>query len=81
MDIKALTPEEEAELEALKKSPLVALARKEQRLKYRRKQILYTLRAMEKRGQLIAEAGGIDALAALERDTECIEDVLSKEDK
>ena len=57
MEIKALTIEEEAELESLKKSPYVALARKEQRLKYRRKQALYTLRNMEKRGKVLAEMG------------------------
>jgi hypothetical protein len=71
MEIKALTIEEEAELESLKKSPYVALARKEQRLKYRRKQALYTLRNMEKRGKVLAEMGiTFNVLEALERETE-----------
>lgn len=71
MEIKALTIEEEAELERLKKSPYVALARKEHRLKYRRKQALYTLRNMEKRGKVLAEMGvTFNVLEALERETE-----------
>jgi hypothetical protein len=74
MEVKALTLEEEAELEALKKSRFVALARKEQRIKYRRKQMLYTLRNMEKRGKVLAEMGiTARALDELDRDTDCIE--------
>ena len=45
----------ETEIAALKQSPRVALARAEQkekyRIKYRRRQYLYTLRALEKRGR------------------------------
>ena len=74
MEIKALTLEEEAELEALKQSPYVALARKEQRIKYRRKQMLYQLRNMEKRGKVLSKMGITSrTLDELDRDTDCIE--------
>lgn len=47
----------EQEIERLRKSPLVALARKEQRLKYQRRQVLYNLRNLEKKGMELAKAG------------------------
>lgn len=46
-----------AEVERLKASPHVKLARKEQRLKYKQRQFLYTLRNLEKRGKIL-EANG-----------------------
>ena len=49
--------EVEQEIERLTKSPMVALARKELRIKYRRRQYLYQLRNLEKRGQELAEQG------------------------
>lgn len=53
-----LTDEQvEAEIERLTASPLVALARREQRIKYRRRQYLYQLRDLEKKGKALAEAG------------------------
>lgn len=53
-----LTDEQvEAEIERLRVSPLVALARREQRIKYRRRQYLYKLRDLEKKGKALAEAG------------------------
>lgn len=45
------------EVERLKASPHVKLARKEQRLKYKQRQFLYTLRNLEKRGKIL-EANG-----------------------
>ena len=52
-----LTDEEvEKEIERLTKSQAVALARREQRLKYRR-QFLYQLRDLEKKGKALMEAG------------------------
>ena len=83
MEVKALSIEEEAELNGLKKSPYVALARKEQRLKYRRKQALYTLRAMEKRGRVLAELGiTFNILEELERETDgLIEEEANAENK
>lgn len=53
-----LTDEQvEMEIERLNKSPLVALARREQRIKYRRRQYLYQLRDLEKRGKALEESG------------------------
>lgn len=49
--------EVEQEIERLNKSPLVALAKKEQAIKYKRRQYLYKLRGLEKRGQELAEQG------------------------
>ena len=58
--------EVEAEIERLAKSEAVKLARREQRIKYRRRQQLYTLRAFEKRGkQLMAEGVTMEALDIL----------------
>lgn len=53
-----LTDEQvEKEIERLRKSPLVKLARKELRLKYKRRQFLYQLRDLEKRGKKLQESG------------------------
>ena len=49
--------EVEAEIESLRTSPMVQLARKEQHLQYKRRQVLYNLRNLEKRGQKLAERG------------------------
>ncbi len=58
-DERFLTDEEvEVEIQLLKNSEHVKLARKEQRIKYKRRQELYTLRALEKRGAEL-EAQGI----------------------
>ena len=47
----------EEEIARLTNTEEVKLARREQRLKYKRRQQLYTLRALEKRGKELAEAG------------------------
>ena len=53
-----LTDEEvEAEIARLNASEAVALARRELRLKYRRRQRLYQLRDLEKKGKALMEAG------------------------
>jgi hypothetical protein len=53
-----LTDEQvEAEIERLNKSEAVALARRETRLKYRRRQRLYQLRDLEKKGKALMAAG------------------------
>ena len=53
-----LTDEQvEQEIERLRQSPLVALARREQRIRYRRRQFLYTLRDLEKKGRALERAG------------------------
>lgn len=49
--------EVEIEIESLKTSPMVQLARKEQRLKYKQRQVLYQLRNLEKRGCQLADKG------------------------
>jgi hypothetical protein len=53
-----LTDDEvEAEIERLTASEAVALARREARLKYRRRQFLYQLRDLEKKGKALLAAG------------------------
>ena len=62
-----LTDEQvEQEIERLRQSPLVALARREQRIRYRRRQFLYTLRDLEKKGKALERAGiNMEVLNAL----------------
>lgn len=53
-----LTDEQvEAEIERLNKSEAVALARRKARLDYRRRQYLYQLRDLEKKGKALMDAG------------------------
>ena len=53
-----LTDDEvEQEIERLTQSPYVALARIEQRIRYRRRQFLYTLRDLEKKGKALEKSG------------------------
>lgn len=53
-----LTDEEvEAEIERLSASEAVALARRKARLEYRRRQYLYQLRDLEKKGKALLAAG------------------------
>ena len=47
----------EEEIERLTNLPEVQLARQEQRIKYRRRQYMYQLRNMEKRGKELAKQG------------------------
>lgn len=49
--------EVEQEIERLTQSPYVALARREQRIRYRRRQFLYTLRDLEKKGKALEKSG------------------------
>lgn len=72
-----LTDEEvEAEIERLNASEAVALARYEQRLKYRRRQYLYQLRNYEEKGKALIAAGITrDILVGMyEECNECEED-------
>lgn len=65
----------EQEIERLRQSPLVALARREQRLRYRRRQFLYQLRDLEKKGRALEKAGiTMDVLNGL-----CEDEVLDDE--
>lgn len=71
-----LTDEQvEQEIARLTKSPLVALARYEQRVRYRRRQYLYTLRDLEKKGRALEKAGisreVLEAMAEGECDEFC----------
>lgn len=55
---KVLTDMEvEQEIARLKQSPLVAIAKQEQRLIYKRRQLMYNLRWLENRGRELAELG------------------------
>lgn len=47
----------EAEIERLTNSEYVRIARAELRAKYRRRQYLYTLRTLEKRGMQLSQQG------------------------
>lgn len=49
--------EVEVEIERLKNSEAVKLAKAEQRIKYRRRQYMYTLRIYEKRGEQLLKDG------------------------
>lgn len=49
--------EVEREIERLLDSPLVKLAKKEERIRYKRRQYLYQLRGYEKKGRELAAAG------------------------
>lgn len=56
----------EAEIRRLTESKYVKLARAEQRMKYRKRQYLYTLRQLEKRGkQLDAEGYDLESIEAI----------------
>ena len=58
MAMDFLTDEDvEREIARLTETEEVKLARREMRLKYKRRQQLYTLRALEKRGRELQEAG------------------------
>lgn len=59
----------EEEIARLQASPLVKLARKEEAIRYRRRQYMYTLRVYEKKGREL-EADGItmEYLEALGRE-------------
>lgn len=63
-----LTDEQvEMEIERLKVSPAVALAKQEQAIKMRRRQYMYQLRWLEKRGKELAKIGITpDDLAAMD---------------
>ena len=53
-----LTDEEvEREITKLQNSPLVKLAKKEERIRYKRRQYLYGLRQYEKKGKELAKSG------------------------
>lgn len=69
---RKMTDEEvETEIARLQASPHVKLAKKEERIRYRRRQYMYTLRMYEKKGRALEEAGvTMAALNAIEDETE-----------
>lgn len=74
---KFLSDEEvELEIERLKQSEAVKLARKYQRLQYKRRQALYQLRDYEKKGKKLQEAGITMEMLDSE-DCEISEDIFS----
>lgn len=72
---KFLTDDEvEQEIARLRKSPHVALAQLEQRIRYQRRQTLYNLRYLEKKGRELEESGiTMDVLNGI-TDDECFDD-------
>ena len=65
-----LTDEQvEKEIERLKESPYVKLAKKEESIRLRRRQYMYTLRTYERKGKDLADAGiTIEMLKAMEEE-------------
>lgn len=72
MRAEYLTDEQvEKEIERLEASPLVKLARREERIRYKRRQRLYTLRALEKKGKELEKAGiTLEMLYDMEKECE-----------
>lgn len=69
----------EKEIERLSASPLVYLARQEHRIKMRRRQYLYKLRWMEKRGkQLEAQGVTIETLHMIDEAMEIDESATAE---
>lgn len=61
----------EMEIERLLASELVLLAKKEQRIKNKRRQYMYSLRCMERRGrELAAQGATLDTLEQMLRELE-----------
>lgn len=70
MKVKDFLTDEQVELEIarLQASPHVKLAKKEEQIRYRRRQYMYTLRAYEKKGRRMAEEGWtLDMLESMEQ--------------
>lgn len=53
----ALTEDQEKEMEELRRSPYVKLAKREQNLIYRKRQYLAQLKSLERRGRELAAQG------------------------
>lgn len=71
--------EVEQEIERLRNSEAVKLARKEQRIRYRQRQYLYTLRMLEKRGRALMEQGiTLETLMFTDSDCEVSEELCNQ---
>lgn len=74
---RIVTDEEAAaEIEALRDSEFVKLARREQRLKYNRRQALYALRNLDKRGRELAAQGV--TLDSMDEYLESLEEIINE---
>lgn len=72
----------EKEIERLTKSDAVKLARQERRIKYRRRQYLYQLRDLEKRGIQLQKAGITKAeLDRMEKETKVLKQEVDEAKK
>ena len=71
MKEKVLTDAQvEQEIERLLESPFVKLAKKEEAIRYRRRQYLYTLRTYERKGKELSASGmTIELLEEMDRAT------------
>ncbi len=59
----------EQEIERLKESPYVKLAKKDEAIRYRRRQYLYQLKSYEKKGKELSKAGiTIELLESMDND-------------
>jgi hypothetical protein len=59
----------EQEIEKLKNSPYVKLARKEEQIRYRRRKYLYTLRQYERMGKELESSGiTLEVLEQMEKE-------------
>ena len=69
---KGLTDKQvEQEIERLKQSPYVKLAKKEEQIRCRRRQYLYCLRQYEKKGKELSESGlTMELLEIMDKDGE-----------
>lgn len=67
---RELTDEQiENEIQRLSKSPLVKLAKKEERIRFKKRQKYYLLKCYEKKGQALVDEGiTMDSLIKLERE-------------
>lgn len=72
MNSKPITDEQvELEIAQLLEDPMVKLCKKDTRIKYRRRQYLYGLRNMKKKGEALAKAGiTMEILDALGKECE-----------
>ena len=64
----------DAEIDRLLKSPYVHLAKKDQQIRNRRRQYMYSLRSLEKKGKALAEAG-VTLENLIEMDEQMREDI------
>ncbi len=55
--------EVEQEIERLRRSPFVKLAKQEEAIRYARRNLLYNLRSLEKRGKALHEIGWTPEMA------------------